>query len=175
MPNLTIVHKPPLLASITDDELNELIQCPKDITNHARKNMLVENGSERNDMVVISAKGYYTEPQSFRIFIRRSILLPEDFSIGLIWMPTGHTGIILLRYNGRHGLNRSVEHQRVPHIHRLMAADIQAEKYDPHQAIETDEYHTLEEALPLFLKACHIINGEKDFPWIREMNLFENM
>lgn len=166
-------RKPPILDSITDSDIMDLLHCPKEITSHARKDMMIENASERNDMVVQSAKDYYTEPQIFKIFIRRSVFLPEDFSIGLIWLPKNNNRIILLRYNGRHGLNRSVHHQRVPHIHHLNAQDIQMEKYDPHHAAETDRFHSLEDALPLFLKECNIIDGEKDFPQLQEISLFD--
>lgn len=166
-------RKPPVPGSITDPDIIDLLRCPKEITSHARKDMIIENASERNDMVLQSVKDYYTEPQTFKVFIRRSVFLPEDFSIGLIWLPKGSSRIILLRYNGRHGLNRSVPHQRVPHIHRLSAQDIQMEKYDPHQAAETDRYYTLEDALSLFLKECNIIDGDKDFPQLYEFSLFD--
>ena len=82
--------------------------------------------------------------------------------------------MILLRYNGRHGLNRSVAHQRVPHIHRLLADDILHQNYDPHHAEMTEEYSSMEGAIPLFMKRCHVAEWGKDFPWLRELNLFDS-
>ena len=167
-------YKIPTLKEMSDEELKQLIECPKSIEKHAKKRMVVENASERNDMTLTSIDGIYDEPQEFAVFIRRSCMLPEDFSVGLIWKNKEIGGVILLRYNGKHGQNRSVPHQRVPHIHRLIEADIIRENYNPHQAIMTQKYETMEEAIPLFMEECHILNWEKDFPELRELNLFSD-
>lgn len=99
-------------------------------------------------------------------------MFTEDFSVGLIWKPKDAKRVILFRYNGKHGMNRSVAHQRVPHIHRLLADDILHQNYDPHHAELTEEYFTMEGAIPLFMQKCHVAKWEKDFPWLREINLF---
>ena len=136
--------KVPDLSSITDEEIIQLIECPKVIVKHAKKNMIIENGSERNDMELVFINHIYEEQQSFSVFLRRSTVFSEDFSVGMIWKPKDAKKMILLRYNGRHGLNRSVAHQRVPHIHRLLADDILHQNYDPHHAELTEEYSTME-------------------------------
>lgn len=167
-------YKVPTLKELSTEELKQLIECPKSIKKHAKKRMIIENASERNDMALESIDGIYDEPQEFLVFIRRSCMFPEDFSVGLIWKSKENGGVTLLRYNGKHGQNRSVPHQRVPHIHRLIEADIMRENYNPHQATMTQKYSTMEEAIPLFMEECHVLNWEKDFPELRELNLFSD-
>lgn len=166
--------KVPLIESISDEELSRLIETPKSIVKHARKKMIIENGSERNDMILSSIEGAYDEVQEFSVFIRRSCMLPEDFSIGLCWKTKERGKVILLRYNGKHGQNRSVVHQRVPHIHRLIEADVLRGIYDPHHAEMVQKYTIMEEAIPLFMEECHVLHWEDDFPNLKEPNLFSD-
>lgn len=132
-----------------------------------------ENGYERNDMELKSAPGEFTNPQNFHVFIRRTLIMPENFSIGLQWLSPEGKRITLLRCNGLHGKNQHIPHHRVPHIHRLSIEDVKNEIYEPKHTEQTKEYLNLEGAIPFFLQICHILDGDKDFPQLREINLFE--
>lgn len=173
--NMTYFNlEPPMLDNMTEDILNALIHCKKEIIEHPKKAMKEINNSRRNDFTAISAKNVFTKPQKFTIFIRQSCEFTEDFSIGLIWKPEGYScGIILVRFNGAHGKNRSVEHQRIPHIHKLTLLDIQNQKYDPHQIIETKNHVNINDSILKFMEYCNIIDWERDFPYLLETNLFD--
>lgn len=165
--------EPPTLDNITDDLLEALIHCKKEIINHPKKSMKEINNSRRNDFSAESDKSVFTTPQKFEIFIRQSCEFTEDFSVGLVWRPKGYPyGIILVRFNGAHGKNRGVEHQRMPHIHELTLLDIQNQKYDPHQVREVKSYTNIDDAILKFMEYCNIIDWEQDFPYLLEMNLF---
>ena len=73
--------KVPDFSCITDEEIIQLIECPKVIVKHAKKNMIIENGSERNDMELVSIDKMYEEQQSFSVFLRRSSVFSEDFQL----------------------------------------------------------------------------------------------
>lgn len=166
--------EPPTLDNMTENFLKALIHCKKEIIEHPKKAMKEINNSKRNDFTAISDKSVFTKPQKFTIFIRQSCEFAEDFSIGLIWKPEGYPyGIILVRFNGAHGKNRGIEHQRIPHIHELTLLDIQNQKYDPHQVVETKSYINIDDAILKFMRYCNIIDWERDFPHLPEMSLFD--
>lgn len=164
----------PKLLTLTDSQLQKLLSCEKVITKHARRQMAEENGYERNDMDLESAPGEFESPQKFRIFIRRTTRMQENFSVGLLWLPPEGRPVILLRCNGLHVKNQHVAHHRVPHIHRITMEEIRNEIYEPKHVEQTSAYVNLEGAIPYFLRLCHIQNGEQDFPALREISLFES-
>lgn len=166
--------EPPTLDNMTDNLLTALIHCKKEIISHPKKATKEINNSKRNDFTAVSAKSVFTTPQKFSIFIRQSSEFTEDFSIGLVWRPDSYPyGIILVRFNGAHGKNRNVEHQRIPHVHELTLLDIQNQKYNPHQISETNGYVNMDDATLKFMKYCNIIDWERDFPHLLEMDLFD--
>lgn len=162
------------LETLSSNQIDQLICCPKIITKHARREMITDYQSERNDLHLISTENTFDEKQKFSMFIRRSIPFQEDFSIGLIWLPPSCQKIILYRCNGCHGKNRSIAHQRIPHIHKLSERDISMGNYNPHTASITNKYNDFTGAILFFLHFCNIIDGEQDFPDLLEQDLFRD-
>jgi hypothetical protein len=63
----------------SQEEIDELIACPKAVSDPPRKEMQQDRGHFRNDMRLKSTDGKF----EFRAFMRRSEDFPENFSIGL--------------------------------------------------------------------------------------------
>ncbi len=89
-----------------------------------------------------------------RIALRKSIDNPLNFSILLIYTQWVGRDVIIVRYNGDHGLHinkRTGERIRGPHIHMI------TEEYQRHGgkpegfATATCEYRTFDEALATFI------------------------
>ncbi len=84
----------------TQEEIDNLIGCAKVVSEPPKRDLKPDRGHFRNDMRLKSADG----GREFRAFIRRSEDLPENFSIGMAFLPRDGTGeIVLLRCNGPHG------------------------------------------------------------------------
>lgn len=84
----------------TQEELDALIACGKRTLDPPRKSMREESGSLRNEAMLESVDGLYT----FRVFIRQNVKFPENFSVGLDFVPRDEPGsVCLLRCNGPMG------------------------------------------------------------------------
>lgn len=66
-------------------EIDELIACPKMVSEAPKRDMKLDRGHFRNDMRLKSTNGKL----EFRVFMRRSEDLPENFSVGLAFLATG--------------------------------------------------------------------------------------
>src|SRR5580658_6766855 len=89
----------------TQEEIDELIACPKAVADPPRKEMKQDRGHFRNDMRLKSTD----EKFEFRAFMRRSEDFPENFSIGLAFLPKDGTGeLIFIRCNSARRLQRRV-------------------------------------------------------------------
>jgi len=107
--------------------------------------------------------------REFRVFLRRSEDLPENFSIGLAFLPKDGSGeVVLLRCNGPHGSYNDAfdpEHQHWDfHVHQatvdMMEAGLRPEK----SASASGEFGSFEEALQYFLRVTNIREGLTYFP-----------
>ncbi|MEK7407577.1 MAG: hypothetical protein AAB225_21065 [Acidobacteriota bacterium] len=84
----------------TQEELEDLIACPKVVFEPPKQQMRPDRGHLRSDMRLKSVEG----DREFRVFLRRREELPENFSIGLVYVPKDGTGeVTLLQCNGPHG------------------------------------------------------------------------
>ncbi|NLC53950.1 MAG: hypothetical protein GX770_08295 [Firmicutes bacterium] len=101
--------------SFNQEFIHFLISCPKRIKEAPKKEMVCEKGHLRNNMKLISDDGKF----EFEVFIRVNQAFPENFSIGLVYIPRdGTSRITLLRYNGPHGPQNSIDsHHASSHIH----------------------------------------------------------
>lgn len=148
-------------------ELDELISCPKMLSEPPRRDLRLVGADWRNDMKLVSEG----QPGEFSAFFRRSDEFPENFSVGLIYDPKDGSGeITLLRCNGQHGVFNGTFDPRHPHwgyhVHRAteqaLNAGLKAEKY----ASTTTEYASYEQAVQYFLKLINLDSTEarKHFP-----------
>ena len=111
----------------TQQEIDELIGCAKIVSEPPRPRMKLYRGHLRNDMRLRSADGKL----EFRVFMRHSEDLPENFSVGMVFMAKDGTGeIVLLRCNGPHGGYNDSFDPGHPHwdyhVHRASAEMIEA-------------------------------------------------
>lgn len=152
------------LRHYTQDEIEELIVCPKFVSEPPRKEMRQDRGHFRNDMRLKSTDEKY----EFRVFIRRNEDFPENFSIGLAFLPKDGTGeLILLRCNGPHGAfndHFDPEHPHFDfHVHRASAsmieAGLRAEKFGE----VNRDFASYEEALQYFVRNANITDARTYF------------
>jgi hypothetical protein len=66
----------------TQQEIDDLIACPKVVSEAPKRDMKLDRGHFRNDMRLKSTD----DNLEFRVFMRRSEDLPENFSIGLAFV-----------------------------------------------------------------------------------------
>ncbi len=69
------------MAGLTQQEIDSLILCEKQIIEPPKKNMASKNRSLRNDMKLSSVD----RVSFFTVFMRISEFFPDDFTIGLIF------------------------------------------------------------------------------------------
>lgn len=156
-------------------QLEDLISCPKVITDPPKKAMYLDRGHWRNGMRLQSADGKY----EFSAFMRKNRDFEENFSIGLTYFPKdGTPEITLLRCNGPHG--DVVDSPLDPHphsehhIHVAKAENIEA-GFEPEKGgMITEQYATFEDALGFFLGKCNIVNAADHFPNAIQMKLFND-
>src|SRR3989442_4730423 len=157
------------MRTFTDEELESLIRCRKEVVDPPRREMRVDGKMKRNDMTVKSADGAH----SFRVFMRQSEELLENFSIGLVYQPGEEPGSFqLIRCNGQHGGERVHPHHAVFHVHRSTADDINAGILEPRQIEQATSFASFREALVHF---CHLIRLERPddyFPGLNQTRLF---
>jgi hypothetical protein len=158
--------------SYTQEEIDLLIACPKLVSEPPKREMKLDRGHFRNDMRLKSSDGKL----DFRVFMRRSEDLPENFSIGLAFTPNDGTGEIqLLRCNGPHGrYNYSFDpdHPHCDyHVHRASAASIDAGLRPETAAAATREFASYEEALKYFLRTANVTDAMTYFAQIAQGTL----
>lgn len=158
----------------SQEEIEKLIACAKQIVDPPRKEMKADRGSLRNDMQLETIDGAI----GFWVFMRINERFPENFSIGLNVIPKDEPGsFCVLRYNGPHGehVNAGFEEEHPHygyHIHQakadFMDSGLLSEKY----AEITESYASYEEALFNFLKTTNIQNADEYFDF-RQRSLFD--
>jgi len=156
----------------TQEEIDELIACPKAVSDPPRKEMKQDRGHFRNDMRLKSTD----EKFEFRAFMRRSEDFPENFSIGLAFLPKDGTGeLILLRCNGPHGDFNDAFDPAHPHfdfhVHRASAAMIEAGLRAEKSATVTRDFASYEEALQYFVRVANITDASSWFKDTRQREL----
>jgi hypothetical protein len=151
--------------SYSQQELDALIACPKVVSEAPKREMSLDRGHFRNDMRVKSVEG----DLEFRVFMRRSEDLTENFSIGLAFLPKDGTAeIVLLRCNGPHGGYNDCFDADHPHwefhVHRATAETIEAGLRPEKPATVNRDFASYQEALQYFLRVTNIIDAMTCFP-----------
>jgi len=146
----------------TDKDLSQFIKCPKRISQPPRKEMKEEGAYLRNDMELESIDGKHV----FRVFIRQTRDLPENFSIGVNYLPKDEPGsFCLIRCNGIH---------LTCHIHHSNAEDVNAGLRVERHIEQTVEYAAFRDALRYFLSAVNVQAPDLSqyFPSLTQPDLF---
>ena len=156
----------------TDEDLSQLISCQKRISQPPRKEMRAEGGYLRNDMELESLDGKH----AFRAFMRQSRQFPENFSVGIDYLPKDEPGsFCLMRCNGMHGGHKIHPHHLICHIHRSKAEDVNSRLLVERHIEPTGEYAAFRDALRYFLLAVSVqaTDLSQYFPGLSQANLFE--
>lgn len=155
--------------TLTDEQIALLVAMPKRVDNPSAR-ARSEGKHSRRDFRVMSADGSH----EFALFTRQSLLLPQGFSAGLLWLAKSGESVMLMRCNGSdHPHTNSIERvslEPVCHIHQATERYLAAGKKSEGYAQPTGEYRTLDGALHHIVRQCSI-TGLKTEP--DEPDLFE--
>ena len=147
-------------ADYTQEDIDLLISCPKEIVDPPKRQMHLSNGHLRNAFRLTSQDREY----EFSVFIRINEDFEENFSIGLNYLPSeGRGGILLYRCNGPHGPHESFDHHVSPHYHVFRPEDVAAGLRPGKAASITDEFVTYQDALTHFIRKCNIRDAARYF------------
>ena len=154
--------------SLTDERIETLLRMPKRITNPTARKVQDAN-HDKMDYVLESDDG----SERFKLFVRQSKSVSDDFSCGLIWLPAGGESLILARYNGSsHEHPNHLEQTKISfacHVHQATERYIQASLKAESFAAETSAYQTCNGALHELTVNCNItgIQTVADHPELR--------
>lgn len=155
----------------TDDDLAQLIACPKRVTVAPKKEPRIQGQMLRNDMEFESLDGKH----SFRAYTRQSRQFLENFSIGMEYQPKEEpASFCLIRCNGMHGGHKVHPHHLTFHIHRSKAEDVNAGLRVERHIEATSEYAALRDGLRHFVMVVNIQAADLSqyFPGIAQEDLF---
>ncbi|MGE5567632.1 MAG: hypothetical protein ACM3S5_01225 [Rhodospirillales bacterium] len=148
----------------TQEEIDNLIGCAKVTIDPPKRDLKLDRGHYRNDMRLRSADGKL----EFRAFMRRNADLPENFSIGLVYLPKDGTAeVVLLRCNGPHGgYNDSFDPEHAHwdfHVHRASVDMIETGQKPEKVAVVNRDFASYEEALLYFLRTTNVTDAQSYF------------
>ena len=157
----------------TQQEIDDLIACPKVVSDAPKRDMKLDRGHFRNDMRLKSTD----DKLEFRVFMRQSEDLPENFSIGLAFLAKDGSGeVVLLRCNGPHGEYNDSFDPGHPHydyqVHRASAEMIEAGLRPEKAATINRDFASYEEALQYFLRTTNITDARTYFADLVQGQLF---
>ena len=156
------------MKSYSQEEIDELISCPKVITDPPKREMRLERGSRRNNMRLLSK----SDDREFTVFMRINEDFQENFSIGLEYSPKDERGsFCLLRCNGPHGefVESPTSSHFLYHIHSAKPENIEAGLRAERGGEATDAYASYTQALLYFLKRINVLNVEDFFPGLSQL------
>ena len=148
--------------SISIPKTNLLAACAKRVS-EPRREMKAEGAFGSNDFELESTDGQH----QFKAFFRQNQTFPENFSLGLDYLPGAGGRFPILRVNGPHGdCNRSFDpsHPHTsPHVHRMIAEDLTNGIFKPREATVSSDYVSFEQAVPYFLKLINLVEGASEY------------
>ncbi len=157
---------------LRQNEIQRLIACPKRVEkSEPATGFNTENRSRRKNLELSAIeKGYV-----FKVFIRQSTELIENFSIGLIYKSGDKEkgNIMLIRFNGNHGdVDWSNDrHYSSFHIHRITEELLEQGVREPKDIEKTTRYTTFDGALAKFFKEINLENWLACLPELKQISL----
>ncbi len=144
--------------SLSDDQISELLNCPKHVDNPQARNINKEGHNQVNYKVTATD----VSERKFEIYVRQNLGtdMNDDFSCGISWVaPNGET-LTLKRYNGpSHDHPNPLENTRTGlkcHIHIATEKYIRANRKAEGYAEETNRFRTINGALHCLVTDCKI-------------------
>ena len=148
--------------SYTEEDLAALRAMPKRATNPQARWLDKPKAapSHRQRSIEVQGEG----DALFKIYQRKSLQDPNDFSCGIRYYRVGATPLTLARYNGPSHVHGDIHYRT--HIHRATADAISAGRRPESKADKTDRYTTLEGATACLLEEFHIVGflAKRDQP-----------
>lgn len=165
------------MSIYTNQEIDQLIACPKRMLNPPRKELKPEGAHLRQDFHLEALDETIGE---FHVFLRKHAEYQENFTIGLTYRPRdGRPEVTLLRCNGAHGpYNGTIGDPGHPHwgyhIHKASEESIANSRRAESHAEPTAAYASFEQALTYFLSAVQLNREDRQtyFPGIDQLGLF---
>jgi len=163
------------MKEYTQEELGELISCPKIITEAERKDLTLDRGHWRKRLILLSEDGKY----KFSVFLRKADDFADDFSVGLIFHPKDEKeSLVLFRCNGPHEKTEDPALLKKDHfgyhIHKGKAEWINDGDREPKSSGLTKEYASFEESVYYFVQFTGIKNAKDYLKIEKPMPLFDN-
>ena len=142
----------PMIGTYTDEELRQLGQLPKRVTNPGARWSEKPGVHPVHRQRTFRAAATTEDDQEFRfqIYQRQNLLDQHNYSCGIVYLAPDGTRLTLARYNGSNHQHGGIRFQ--PHIHRATEAAITDGKKPEHAAEETTRYQTLEGALACLIE-----------------------
>ena len=138
----------------TEDELQQLLTCPKKVINPPLKKHRVTDRGYCENSFTVKAEGTGIE---YLVFIKQNSRFPENFSVGLLFNPPDQKGLItLVRCNGKHGGTISTPHHAHFHIHKATAEALNKGMLESGEIEITDQYADLDNAIQCFVKMINL-------------------
>ncbi len=154
-----------MTRSYTDEELNDLGQVPKRVTNPGARWSEKPAVHPVHRQRTFRATGTHDDEQlRFLIYQRQSLHDRLNYSCGIVYLARGGGRLTLARYNGSNHQHGDIRYQ--PHIHRATEAAIANGRKPEHAAEETTRYQTLEGALACLIEDFSLsgIRAKPDHP-----------
>ncbi len=155
---------------LTESIILELLGCRKIIVVQPKKKVKQNGKHTENAFDMKEESGAH----SFTVFMRQNTELPEDFSVGCVWNRSEDKSLLLTRYNGNHGEHKNFltgEKFEGFHIHTFSTELYQMGISPLNNAIVTDKYASLNEALYCFSQDLNIANVLEFFPELAQGSL----
>jgi hypothetical protein len=154
-----------LAMVFTDNLIQELISCPKKITDSPKQAKGWGSQSTKREFWMESEDGLH----KFKGYINQNTNFPENFSIGLVYYPRDEKGkVCLLRCNGPHGDHIGApEHHLKCHIHTVLARDIaDGMKRERHVEKDANYAPAIDDAIQYYVKRVNlnVADKRKHFP-----------
>lgn len=150
---------------MTQADIEYLINLDKKISTEPSFEFKNDGVNDKKDFKVKSLDGQH----EFSVFVRKSVIFDENFSIGLLYHSPDGTKILLIRMNGPHGPVKKHFLDNIPHygfhIHKITSHEIAIEKYsDPKFSEITTDFSCFQSGVKHFLKTTKIADCTKYFP-----------
>ena len=151
--------------SLTDEKINDLLKCPKQLNNPMARSKN-KDGHEQYNFTATATDG---SGHIFEIYKRQNLRegMEDDFSCGISWIAPNGEPLTLRRYNGSsHDHPNQIEQTRIGyncHIHIATERYIKANKKPEGFAEVTNRYNSISGALHCLVKDCNI-SGIKTSP-----------
>jgi hypothetical protein len=146
--------RPILSDSFTEELIHMPKYIPKGIKNPFKPKE--DNGHLRSSISLTCNKPEYR----FTLSTRKLIKDPTDFSVVFTYIDVNGREYIIRRFNGDHGRhyhNRTGQYISGPHIHTITESAQRDLHKDETDAVETNQYKTLEQAIEFALRQLNIV------------------